>query len=130
MPRAAPHAAPSARAVAVAAVDDLFFASKLKEAALGVGVQLLFTHSLAETVEAAASSGTRLVILDLNGASYSRVEAVKALKADPRTSGARTVGYLSHVMVELKAQAVEAGCDLVLARSAFVKRLPALLEEA
>ncbi len=115
---------------AVAAVDDIFFASKLKEAARGVGAELLFSHSLRETVEAAALVGARLVILDLNGVGYSRVAAVKALKADPRTSGAQTVGYLSHVMVELKREAEAAGCDLVLARSAFVKRLPALLEGA
>lgn len=115
---------------AVAAVDDVFFASKLKEAARGVGVELVFSHSLAETVEASAKAGARLVILDLNGQGYSRLEAVRALKADPRTRGARTVGYLSHTMVELKAQAEAAGCDLVLARSAFVNRLPALLEQA
>lgn len=115
---------------AVAAVDDVFFASRLKEAARGTGAELLFTRSIEETVESAARTGARLVILDLNGAGYSRVEAVKALKADARTRGAFAVGYLSHVMVELKAEAEAAGCDLVLARSAFVKRLPALLEGA
>ena len=115
---------------AVAAVDDVFFASKLKEAAHGVGVELLFTRSIGETVESAARAGARLVILDLNGEGYSRVEALKALKADPRTRGAFVVGYFSHVMVELKAEAEGAGCNLVLARSAFVKRLPAILKDA
>jgi CheY-like chemotaxis protein len=114
----------------VAAVDDMFFASKLKEAARPVGARLVFTSSLAETVERTASLGAHLVLLDLNGEGYSRVEAVRALKADPRTRAARTVGYLSHVMTELRAEAEAAGCDEVLARSAFVKLLPKLLAAA
>lgn len=114
----------------IAAVDDVFFASKLKEAAKAAGVELVFTTSLEGTVERAAALGSPLVILDLNGEGYSRVEAVKALKADARTRGARTVGYLSHVMGDLKAEAERAGCDRVLARSAFVKLLPRLLAQA
>lgn len=114
----------------VAAVDDFFFASKLKEAARAAGVELVFTHSVDETVERAAELNAKLVVLDLNGDGYSRVEAVRALKADPRTRGARTVGYLSHVMAERKAEAAAAGCDRVLARSAFVKLMPDLFREA
>jgi CheY-like chemotaxis protein len=114
----------------VAAVEDMFFASKLKEAARGAGAELVFTASVEETVEKTAALGAKLVLLDLNGQGYSRIEAVRALKADPRTRKARTVGYLSHVMSELKAEAQAAGCDEVLARSAFVKLLPKLLASA
>ena len=114
----------------VAAVEDFFFASKLKEAAAQLGVHLEFAASLQQVVEATASTGSRLVLLDLNGEGYSRVEAIKALKGDPRTRSALTVGYLSHVMTDLKAEAEAAGCDRVLARSAFVKQLPRLLREA
>lgn len=114
----------------VAAVDDFFFASKLREAARQVGVELTFAADLDAVVEAAAASGTRLVILDLNGDNYSRLDAVRALKADPRTRSALTVGYLSHVMTDLKKAAEGSGCDRVMARSAFVKELPRLLREA
>jgi hypothetical protein len=37
------------------------------------------------------------------------------------------IGYLSHVQGELKQKAHEAGCDMVLARSAFSQNLPNLL---
>lgn len=117
-------------ATVVAAVDDMFFASKLREAARGAAVDLVFTGSLEETVARAAGPGVRLVVLDLNGQGYSRVEAARALKADPRTRGVQTVGYLSHVMADLKAAAEAAGCDRVLARSAFVKLLPSLFSSA
>jgi CheY-like chemotaxis protein len=116
--------------VVVAAVSDFFFSSKLKEAAKAASVDLVFTTSLDETVERAVSSRAKVVLLDLNGDDYSRIETVKALKADPRTRGATTVGYLSHVMTELKREAEAAGCDRVLARSAFVKLLPSLMAEA
>ena len=116
--------------VAVAAVSDVFFASKLKEAAKAAGVDLVFTRSVDDTVSQAAAAKAKLILLDLNGDDYSRLEAVRRLKSDPRTRSATTVGYLSHVMTELKRDAEAAGCDRVLARSAFVKLLPSLMAEA
>jgi CheY-like chemotaxis protein len=115
---------------AIAAVSDFFFASKLKEAARAGSVDLVFTTSLEDTVEKAAASSAKVILLDLNGDDYSRLDTVRALKADPRTRGATKVGYLSHVMTDLKREAEAAGCDRVLARSAFVKLLPSLLAEA
>jgi CheY-like chemotaxis protein len=108
----------------------MFFASKLKEAAKASGTELVFSKSLSDTVEKAATSKAKVILLDLNGDDYSRLDAVRALKADPRTRGATTIGYLSHVMTELKLEAEAAGCDRILARSAFVKLLPSLLAEA
>ena len=113
----------------VAAVDDFFFASKLREAARQTGAELVFPATIEEVIALTAKHGARVVLLDLNAESYSRIEAVRALKRDPRTRGAQTIGYLSHVMTELKKEAEEAGCDRVLARSAFVKLLPSILKE-
>ena len=53
-----------------------------------------------------------------------------ALKADPRTAKIPIVGWYSHVEADLRRDAREAGVDEVLPRSAFVKRLAALLTEA
>ena len=114
----------------IAAVSDFFFASKLKEAAKAAARDLVFTTSVDDTVAKAAALGATLVLLDLNGDDYARLDAVRALRADARTRGAKTVGYLSHVMTELRAEAEAAGCDQVLARSAFVKLLPKLLAAA
>jgi CheY-like chemotaxis protein len=114
----------------VAAVDDFFFASKLKEAARHALVELVFATSAEDVVELTARHRPKVVLLDLNGSGYSRVEAVRKLKADPRTRESLTVGYLSHVLVDLKKEAEQAGCDRVLARSAFVRLLPSILQEA
>jgi hypothetical protein len=37
------------------------------------------------------------------------------------------LGFYSHVQHELKLAAVEAGCDRILARSAFTAQLPDIL---
>jgi CheY-like chemotaxis protein len=113
----------------VAAVTDFFFATKLKEAAKAQGAEVVFATSLEDVVAKVASAGAGLVLLDLDGRDYSRIDTLRALKADPRTRGAKTVGYLPHVRADLKAQAEAAGCQRVLARSAFVKLLPDLLKE-
>lgn len=120
--------APMARVVVAAA--DFFFTSKIKEAARHAGVDLAFAGSVEALLEEAGRPEARLVILDLNHETLEAADAVRALKARPDTARVPTVGYLSHVMVELRRAAEEAGCDRVLARSAFVKLLPGLLEQA
>ena len=51
---------------------------------------------------------------------------VRELKA--AHPGVPMVGYCSHVQQDLQKQALEAGCTMVLPRSAFVQQLPELLK--
>ena len=44
-----------------------------------------------------------------------------------RSRSASIVGFLSHLQGDLKAKAVEAGCDVVMPRAAFSQNLPNLL---
>jgi hypothetical protein len=44
-----------------------------------------------------------------------------------RISSCSTVGFLSHVQDDLALAAREAGCDRVMARSAFVENLPRII---
>jgi CheY-like chemotaxis protein len=53
---------------------------------------------------------------------------IRKLKADDLTKSINLVGYLSHIQGELKQQAQEAGCNMVLARSAFSQSLPQILK--
>ena len=41
--------------------------------------------------------------------------------------GTSVIGFLSHLQGDLKAKAMEAGCDMVMPRSAFSQNLPNLL---
>lgn len=113
----------------VAVVDDIFFGSRIKEAAVGSGADLVFTARKDETIEHVAASRAKLVLVDLHGGGFSPPDLIRALKADPRTKGARVVGYFQHEDTAVKKRAEGAGCDLVVPRSAFVKLLPKLFSE-
>jgi hypothetical protein len=53
--------------------------------------------------------------------------AIEAARLWKQRSGGEVVGFVSHVDVETVNRARAAGIDQVLARSAFVERLPDLL---
>jgi len=108
----------------LAIVDDLLFLSKIQETARHLGLR----------VEAAQPAGSpagdelpEALIIDLNHRSGKALEWLRALKSDAKTKDLAVIGFVSHVQNELIRGAREAGCDLVLARSAFVSQLPSLL---
>lgn len=111
----------------VAVVDDLFFTVKILDAAKRAGATLEVVKSEIDAMDKARSAPA-LVILDLNCGSVDPVHLIGALKADPATQKVPLVGYVSHVQGELKVSAQQAGCDMVLARSAFSQNLPQILK--
>lgn len=112
----------------VVGVDDLMFSSRISTAAKALGVEIKFARTPDAIVAAVKATTARLVILDLNSARVQPLAAVAALKADPALAAVQTVGFVSHVQADVIAQARAAGVDQVLARSAFVTQLPALLQ--
>jgi CheY-like chemotaxis protein len=104
----------------LAVLDDLFFTVKINESAKRAGLAIEFVKSEKDAVER-AKTNPALVIIDLNCRSVDPLALVGKLK------GIRLIGYLSHVQGELKQKAQEAGCDVVLARSAFSRDLPQIL---
>ena len=93
-------------------VPDLIDRSKV--AAAVPGVEFVANPRLLVEVEA------DVVVLDL-----SREGVVDALST---LTHVRTVGFGSHVDVETLEAAAAAGCDVVLARSAFFGGLPGVLD--
>ena len=55
--------------------------------------------------------------------------AVAKILSERGISGVPVVAFLSHVQTDLAAAARAAGCDVLLARSAFTRDLPHLLEK-
>ena len=111
----------------LAVVTDLFFSVKLTEAAKRAGVSLEFVKESNEILEKAKGLPS-LIIFDLNFDAVSPVKLISKLKASSETKGISLIGYLSHVQAELKQQAQEAGCDMVLARSAFSQNMPQIFK--
>ena len=104
-------------------VDDMFFASKIRGAAEAAGRQVDRLRSREQIENDAAANPPQLIILDLNSDRLDPIEIIALLKSRPELSPVPVIGFLSHVEVELKRRAEEAGCDYVLPRSLFTQRL-------
>jgi len=112
----------------VAVVDDLFFLAKIQQTALQLNVAVEAVHP--DALESSlASGGASAVLLDLNHRSGAAIDVLNALKGDPKTRSVPVVAFLSHVQADLAQAARAAGCDIVLARSAFSQQLPSLLKK-
>ena|ERR1041384_2632492 len=106
----------------LAVVSDLFFSAKLIEAAKRAGLALEFVKEPTEVLEK-AKGRPQLIVLDLNLESANPLDLIGTLKASAVKKSISLIGYLSHIQGELKQQAQEAGCDMVLARSAFSQNM-------
>jgi PleD family two-component response regulator len=106
----------------LAVVNDLFFSVKLTEAAKRAGMSLEFVKEPDAVLEK-AKGRPQLIVLDLNFESADPLKLIGTLKGSADTKGISLIGYLSHIQGELKQQAQEAGCDMVMARSAFSQNL-------
>jgi PleD family two-component response regulator len=111
----------------LAVLDDLFFSSKIRVAARDAGVEVVFARSAESVLAEARKTSPSLVILDLNSARTDPLATLSALKGDPAMASIPTVGFVSHVQVDVIRAAREAGVDEVFARSAFAERLSAIL---
>ena len=100
----------------LAVVSDLFFSVKLSEAAKRNGLTLEFVKEGKEVLEKAQTKPA-LIVFDLNFDTVAPLSLIAKLKANSETKGISLIGYLSHIQGELKIQAQEAGCDMVIARS-------------
>lgn len=107
-------------------VEDLIFLSKIRETArlTGVVIEEVRPSQLSERL---AGSPVSAVICDLNYRAGLALEAVREIKHNPSLLPILVIGFLSHVQADLAAAAREAGCDVVMARSAFSLQLPDLL---
>ncbi len=112
----------------LAVLDDLMFVSKIKATAGRLGVSIAFARSADAALAEMRKSAPALVIFDLNNPRIDALAIVEQMKADPALASLPTLGYASHVQVDVIDAARRAGVGGVLARSAFAQRLPEILE--
>jgi CheY-like chemotaxis protein len=112
---------------ALAVLSDLFFSVKLADAAKRAGVALEFVKEAKDVLEKARQKPA-FIIFDLNFEAVKPLDLISELKKTPETKGVSLIAYVSHVQGELKQQAHEAGCDMVLARSAFSQNIPQIFK--
>jgi PleD family two-component response regulator len=110
------------------AVDDLMFVSRLRTAASHSGVEMRFVRSPEALAEEARTETPTLVILDLNADRLRPFDMIAVLRGNAGLATVRAVGFVQHTQTDRVAAARAAGLDEVMARSAFVTQLPALLQ--
>jgi hypothetical protein len=105
-----------ARVLALA--PDLFFAAKIKETLTAAGHEV----SLAASPEDLSSQHQRpdVVIVDLDSS--------KGYDAPRFGDPTRLLGFYSHVDVDVRRRAEEAGFDLVVPRSKMAREMPELVK--
>jgi hypothetical protein len=111
-------------------IEDLFFFAKINETARKLGIKVAFVknepETLARILEAPEDERPSLIVFDLNNAAAKPMTLIPKFKSKLKR-GTSVIGFLSHLQGDLKAKAVEAGCDIVMPRSAFSQNLPTLL---
>ncbi|HUK73983.1 MAG TPA: hypothetical protein VLV47_00745 [Candidatus Bathyarchaeia archaeon] len=110
-------------------IDDLFFLAKIQETARKMNVKVEFVKTDKELYEKMGQNGAdkpSLIIFDLNNAGAKPLTTIPKLKSKLK-KGTNIIGFVSHVQGDLKMKAQEAGCDMVVPRSAFSQNLPSLL---
>ena len=109
----------------LAVVPDLFFAAKIEAVARASGAEIAFVAPAAAAARC-AEHPPDLLLLDLH-AGPGVPDLIRTLKADERTRAVPLLGFHSHVDLETRRDALAAGLDRALPRSAFVTRMPELL---
>lgn len=111
-------------------IEDLFFLAKIQETARKLGVKVGFLKAdkdiVARLSEVPDEQKPSLIVFDLNNAGAKPLTLIPKIKAKLKR-GTSVIGFLSHLQGDLKIKATEAGCDMVMPRSAFSQNLPNLL---
>jgi CheY-like chemotaxis protein len=113
-------------------IEDMFFLAKIQETARKLGVKVEFVKNgdkeamVATLAELPENERPKLLVFDLNNLNAKPLTLIPKLKTKLKKATS-IVGFLNHLQGELKAKAIEAGCDTVMPRSAFSQTLPNLL---
>ena len=108
------------------AVSDLFFTVKILDAAKRASMLVEVVKTQDDLLEKAKSLPA-LIIFDLNFEALGPVKMIGDLKKMDSMKATGIIAFVSHIQAELKKEAQDAGCDMVLARSAFSQNLSQIL---
>lgn len=118
-----------ARVLALTA--DLLFGSRIQGdlSAAGDAVELIGDEArLRARLGQAGGSAADVLVVDLTDAELDGARIVEALAGEGALSSVRTLGFYSHVDVQVRERAERAGFDLVVPRSRMAREGPRLVE--
>lgn len=114
----------------VAVIDDLFFQAKVGTALqqMGMAAQVVPDGGPLQA-RLQGGSAPALVIVDLTLRGSDATSLIRDLRAAPHGNAVPILAFGSHVAVDVRKQALEAGASQVVAKSAFAKHLPELVRQ-
>jgi uncharacterized protein YbjT (DUF2867 family) len=107
----------------VAVFDDLLLGSNVLGMLRAAGHDATLTGP-----RDAAPAGADVLVVDLGATGFDGVAVVESLTAAGELAGTRLLGVYSHVDVETRNRAQEAGFDLVVPRSRMAREAGALID--
>jgi CheY-like chemotaxis protein len=108
-------------------ISDLLFRSKIDDAARRAGVPLRVAKSMEQLDRHLGTSTPAVVLVDLEMDGLDAPGMLERLRATPAGANVPVIGFAGHTNVEVIHAARAAGVQ-VMARSAFVAQLPALMD--
>jgi DNA-binding response OmpR family regulator len=114
-------------ALLLAVVDDLFVRSRIDTAAGLAGVEVQYVGSMADVRAATDNRPPRAVLVGMAATRRPWPELIRQIRAESALAGVHILAFGPHMNLQLRAQALDAGADRVVANSAFVRLLPTLL---
>lgn len=109
-------------------VDDLFFLSKIQTTLrhMGLASQVL-TRAPAIHAYLQEASTPLLAIVDLTLRTADAVALIQGMRTAASAAAVTILAFGSHVAVDTRQQALQAGADRVVAKSEFSQHLPDLV---
>jgi|SRR5471030_863902 DNA-binding NarL/FixJ family response regulator len=107
------------------AIHDMMFSSKVT-AALG-GKKVAWLPRGSKVAEQVATVKPDVLLIDLAAPALDAVNAIQAIKAGDQ-KGTIIIGYIDHTREDVMSAARAAGCDQVLSKGEFARRLPEFLQ--
>ena len=108
-------------------ISDLLFRSKIDDAARRAGVPLRIAKSVEQLDRHLASATPAVMLMDLEMEGLDTAAMLARLRAAPAGATVPVIGFAGHTNVAV-IHAARADGVQVMARSAFVAQLPAMIE--
>ncbi|WP_447599211.1 response regulator [Nitrospira sp. Nam80] len=113
----------------LAAVNDIFFYTKLRDALKPHGYQLERARSQQDVPDKIAAIQPAAFVLDMNDPALDGLKALEAIKADPRFNNLPVLAFANHEEVGTWQQAKRLGVSKIVSRNEFSARTRDLLRE-
>jgi CheY-like chemotaxis protein len=111
----------------LAVISDLMFRSKIDAAAREAGIPLRVAKSVEQLERHLGNVTPAVVLMDLEMEGLDAGVMLGRLRATPAAANVPVIGFAGHTNIEV-IRAARADGVQVMARSAFVAELPALME--